>query len=110
MVRGLTRKILEEQGYRVIDAEDGLKACIQSQAFEGEIDLLLSDVIMPNLNGHELYQELLKTRPGLKVLFMSGYTDDIIGRHGILDKGTRLIKKPFSGEQLVRAVRDELDE
>ena len=75
----------------------------------GKIDLLLTDVVMPNVNGRELYDQLLEIRPDLKVLFMSGYTEDIIAHHGVLEEGTPYIQKPFSLEALSRKVRQVLD-
>ena len=75
----------------------------------GAIDLLLTDVVMPKLGGGELARRLAALRPGLRVLFMSGYTDGALAQHGVLAEGVALLEKPFSGEKLVRAVRDQLD-
>lgn len=76
---------------------------------EEEIDLLLTDVIMPQLNGKALYDRLSKSRPDLKVIFMSGYTDDAITRHGVLETGINFIQKPFRPEELAKKVRQVLD-
>jgi YesN/AraC family two-component response regulator len=68
------------------------------------LNLLLTDVIMPDINGPELYQRLLKTHPGLKVLYMSGYTNNVIAHHGILDDGINIILKPFSQQDLIKKI------
>jgi PAS domain S-box-containing protein len=109
VVRRLARKVLERQGYQVIEAVDGGDACRQSKAYDGEIHLLLTDVVMPNMNGRDLHVELLKTRPGIRGLFMSGYTDDVIAHHGVLDDGVDFMQKPFTAVALARKVRDVLD-
>jgi DNA-binding NtrC family response regulator len=75
---------------------------------EERIDLVLTDVVMPNMSGRELADRLEECRPGIKVLFMSGYTDDAIMHHRVLDKGTEFIQKPFSPDQLAAKVRDVL--
>lgn len=71
--------------------------------------LLLTDVVMPGMNGKELYDELARIRPGLKVLFMSGYTDDVIARRGLLEEGTHMIQKPFSVHDLPARIREVMD-
>ena len=76
----------------------------------GAIALLLTDVVMPQMSGRELAERLAKTSPKLKVLYMSGYTDDAIVHHGVLDPGTRFIGKPFAAVELTRRVREVLDE
>jgi PAS domain S-box-containing protein len=108
-VRDLGKGILEQFGYTVIDMEDGQKACGHCEANDDAIDLLVTDVIMPGMNGLELHRELLKTRPGLKVLFMSGYTADVIGLDGELEEGMGFLQKPFSLKRLIRNVRAMLD-
>ncbi|MBT3289813.1 MAG: response regulator, partial [Victivallales bacterium] len=75
----------------------------------GPLDLLLTDVIMPDTNGRELYEELVSSRPGLKVLYMSGYTGNVIAHHGVLDAGVDFIQKPFSVQGLAQKVREVLD-
>ena len=109
MVRGLAKRILQRQGYRVIETNDGDEAYLQSRKHAGEIHLLLTDVIMPGMNGKQLYEELARTRPNLKALLMSGYTENVIIHHGVLDEGTAFIQKPFSIESLAIAVRSVLD-
>ena len=109
MVRALTRRILLGQGYRVIDAPGSGDAFLLAEREPGRIHLLLTDVVMPTMNGRELYARLRKLRPDLKVLFMSGYTNDVIAGRGMLDPETRFIQKPFSAEVLLKAVRHALD-
>lgn len=107
-VREMTTLMLQGKGYNVIVAENGRKALNLASSFTGDIDLLISDVIMPGLNGKELYTELLKFRPGLKVLFISGYPGEIISLHGILNEGYNFLQKPVSAEMLYKRIRDIL--
>jgi two-component system cell cycle sensor histidine kinase/response regulator CckA len=79
------------------------------RSFGGRIHLLLTDVVMPHLGGRELATALLAVRPGLRVLYMSGYTDNAIIHHGVLDAGLALLEKPFTPEHLLRRVRELLD-
>jgi two-component system, cell cycle sensor histidine kinase and response regulator CckA len=109
MVRNLAKKILARQGYRLIIAGNGGDAYLQSENFSGRIHLLLTDVIMPNMNGKQLFERLLPRRPDLKVLYMSGYTEDAIASQGVLDEGTQFLQKPFTIETLSRKVRAVLD-
>jgi len=108
-VREMTTLMLKEKGYNVIVADDGRKAIAAASAFNGTIDLLLSDVIMPGLNGKELYTELLNYRPKLKVLFISGYPGEIISFHGILTEGYNFLQKPVSADVLSRKIREILE-
>ncbi len=108
-VRALLRGILERHGYRVLEAGHGEAAIALADRHEGPIDLLVTDVIMPGMNGRALAEVLTRSRPGLPVLFISGYTDDVIGPHGILDPGITLLEKPFTAEALTRRVREVLD-
>ncbi|MFN2577493.1 MAG: PAS domain S-box protein [Pyrinomonadaceae bacterium] len=109
MLRKLGRQTLKGHGYCILEAANGGEA-IALAANEGRIDLLLTDVIMPGMNGREVAIGLLKTRPSLRVLFMSGYTDDAIVHHGVLDESANFIQKPFSPDELARKVRQVLDE
>jgi len=109
LVRSLARRILQRHGYNVVEAENGGAAYLLCKKHEGVIDLLLTDVIMPNMNGRELYDQLIELRPDLKVLYMSGYTEDVIAQHGVLDPGTPFIQKPFTIEALARKIREVLD-
>jgi PAS domain S-box-containing protein len=108
-LRYLARQFLEKQGYRVIEAADGAAALQVAAAHEGVIHLLLTDVIMPGMNGRELAQRVSEIRPGAKVLYMSGYTENVIGRNGMLDAGIRLLQKPFTLRELSEQVREALD-
>src|SRR5580698_5551052 len=108
-LRYLARQFLEKQGYRVIEAADGAVAMQIAVAHEGTIHLLLTDVIMPGMNGRELAQRVSEIRPNMKVLYMSGYTENVIGRNGTLDAGVRLLQKPFTLRDLKSKVREVLD-
>jgi signal transduction histidine kinase/ActR/RegA family two-component response regulator len=108
-VRKLTRGLLEMQGYTVLEAQDGLEGERLGLTYPGSIALLLTDVIMPKRNGRELAARIQEARPGTRVIFMSGYTDDAIVRHGFIDKETRFLQKPFTPDKLVRTVREVLN-
>jgi CheY-like chemotaxis protein len=108
-LRRLTRQSLENQGYSVIDAADGAAAIQLSQARKGPIHLLLTDVIMPGMNGRELANHISPTRPEMRVLYMSGYTENHIGHNGTLDEGITLLQKPFTLPALKAKVREVLD-
>lgn len=108
-VRGLVRLVLQGQGYTLLEAPDGLEAMDLVSDHPGQIDLLLTDVIMPGMSGKVLAEELLQVRPKIKTLFMSGYTDNAIEPHGILDPSFALLQKPFSPKYLARKVRTVLD-
>ena len=109
MVRNLARKVLQRQGYQVLAVERGGKAHELAKDRAVNIDLLLTDVIMPDMNGKQLYETMRALRPDLRVLYMSGYTEDTIAHHGVLEKGINFIQKPFSNESLTRTVREVLD-
>jgi CheY-like chemotaxis protein len=108
MVRRLTRTILEASGYVVLEAGDGLEGLSVCQSHDGAIDLLLSDVMMPGLGGRELAARAALLRPGLRVLFMSGHTEDVILKEGI-QKGMPFLQKPFRPADLAHKVREVLD-
>src|ERR1700688_444779 len=108
-MRYLVCQFLENQGYRVIEAADGAVAMQIAVAHDAVIHLLLTDVIMPGMNGRELAQRVLEIRPNVKVLYMSGYTENVIGRNGTLDAGIRLLQKPFTLRDLKSKVREVLD-
>ncbi|MGA8430517.1 MAG: ATP-binding protein [Candidatus Sulfotelmatobacter sp.] len=108
-LRYLARQFLEKQGYRVIEAADGAVALQIAIAHEGVIHLLLTDVIMPGINGRELAQRMAEIRPNTRVLYMSGYTENVIGHNGTLDTGIRLLQKPFTLRDLKDKVREVLD-
>jgi len=109
MVRTLAVRTLQSQGYRVIEARSGGEALVIAEQHRGEIGLLLTDVIMPKMNGKQLYERLLAFDPHLKALFMSGYTDAEIAHHGILEEGLHFIPKPFKPQDLAGLVRRVLD-
>ncbi|HEY3580307.1 MAG TPA: ATP-binding protein, partial [Pyrinomonadaceae bacterium] len=110
-VRTLARQILESAGYQVLEASDPEAAIrlIESNHNGTKIDLLLTDVVMPGMSGNEMSKQLLQRRPELPVLFMSGYTDDAIVQHGVLEAGINFIQKPFSPDALALKVREVLD-
>ena len=108
-VRELTRDMLLSQGYKVIEACDGPTALRILEAHPGPIDMLLTDVIMPGMSGRQLAEKLLSMQPHLKVLYISGYTDEAIARHGLLEHETHLLQKPFTRKALASRVRILLD-
>ncbi len=109
MVRSLAREMLALHGYRVLEAQTGAEALGVLEKSEGPIDLVLTDVVMPQMGGAELAERLVGLRPGLPVLFMSGYPDEAVARHGMVDAGANYLQKPFTAEALLRRVRDILD-
>jgi len=110
LVRSLVSKFLHSQGYRVLSAARGSDALQLAAEHGTRIDLLLSDVILPNMNGRQIYERLAGSMPKLRVLFMSGYTENILAPHGVLEGGFYFVQKPFSLKELARKVRDALDE
>jgi len=109
-VRALVRRILEGNGYTILEASNGAQALELYEGCNGSIDLLITDVVMPGgMSGRQLADCLLAKRPTLKVLYVSGYTDEAIGRHGVLEKGVEFLKKPFTPEALARKVREVLE-
>jgi PAS domain S-box-containing protein len=108
-VRHLTRDYLQNEGYAVIEAPDGAFALQLSSAHDGPIHLLLTDVVMPGINGRELAEQLARSRPAIKVLYMSGYSENAIGHNGTLDAGISLLQKPFTLPALKAKVREVLD-
>jgi two-component system cell cycle sensor histidine kinase/response regulator CckA len=110
VLRDVARETLEEFGYRVIEAANGNAALELAAGYVAHIDLVITDVIMPGLNGRETAARLATLRPGIRILFVSGYTDDAIVRHGILPSDVALLQKPFTGGTLARKVRAVLDD
>jgi CheY-like chemotaxis protein len=108
-IRALAERVLLGCGYAVLCAPDGAAALDVAAGHGGAIDLLLTDVVMPRLGGGELVRRLAAVRPGLKVLFLSGYADDAVVRHGVLREGVPFLHKPFSAAALTRKVREVLD-
>jgi CheY-like chemotaxis protein len=109
-VRELTRRILAAAGYAVTVAANGADALRLFENLADRVDLVLTDVVMPDMNGPELAKSLKHRKPGLRTLYMSGYTDNAIVHHGVLDEGTHFIAKPFSAEDLLTKVRSVFDE
>jgi signal transduction histidine kinase len=110
IVRELVCEVLEHQGYNVLCAADGVEAMELAADFDGDIHLLVTDVIMPQMNGHELAAKLSAIRPDMKVLYVSGYSDNDIGDHGSLDPRHELLQKPFTPQTLARKIRDVIRE
>jgi PAS domain S-box-containing protein len=108
-LRRLARQYLETQGYKILEAEDGAAALQIVEGHKGPIDLLLTDVVMPGMNGRELALHITAERPAIRVLYMSGYTENAIGHNGTLDAGINLLQKPFSLPALKDKVREVLD-
>jgi two-component system, cell cycle sensor histidine kinase and response regulator CckA len=108
-VREIARRILREAGYTVLTAASPDDALLTCQAYAGRIHLLLTDVVMPQMSGRVLAERLVLERPGIKVVYMSGYTDDAIVHRGALDPGTNFVPKPFSAADLTRKVLEVLD-
>jgi len=108
-VRAVTRQVLERQGYTVLEAAHGAAALQTAAGHPGPIHLLLTDVVMPVLSGRQLADQLARLRPDAKVLYASGYTDDAVVRHGVLEAGISYLQKPFTADSLARKVREVLD-
>jgi CheY-like chemotaxis protein len=104
-VRHLAVRVLVSYGYHVLEAANGPEALQVSEGYERPIHLLLTDVVMPKMNGRELADRLRGQRPGMPVLYMSGYADNAISQIGTLPAGTAFLPKPFSVEELIRKVR-----
>lgn len=108
-VRDLARFVLQRSGYHVLEARDGGEALLLCERCQEVIHLLVTDVVMPNMNGRQVAERLQVSRPEMKVLFLSGYTDDAIVRHGVLDADMHFLQKPFTADGLARKVRTVLD-
>ena len=107
-VRSLTRTMLSRLGYHVLEAESGEEALVIAENFEGQLDMLLTDVVMPRMNGTDLSRRMRVARPGIRVLYMSGYTDSGVVDQGMLEAGTPFIQKPFTSATLSQKVRQVL--
>jgi signal transduction histidine kinase len=108
-VRTLVCEVLQSAGYRTLDANGGEDAAKIADAHDGDIHMLVTDVVMPKMNGVAVARALTQKRPGLKVLYMSGYTENAVVHHGVLDPGIRYLQKPFMPAELIRKVRGILD-
>ena len=107
-LRTLASNILQSQGYNVLVARDGANALEIVAGFSGKIDLLATDVVMPGMSGRELAETLAKQRPGIKVLYLSGYTDDAVVRHGVTQNEVAFLQKPYKPVSLLKSVREVL--
>jgi two-component system cell cycle sensor histidine kinase/response regulator CckA len=108
-VRQSAREFLTLKGYIVLEAATGGEALALARAYDGPIDLMISDVVMPQMGGAKLAAELASDRPNMKVLFVSGYAETTFQRHGEIDVTTRFLQKPFSLKALARKIREVLD-
>lgn len=109
-VRHATERVLRRAGYEVIAVEGGAQALAAVESQEGSFDLLITDVVMPGMTGPELAQRLRRDRPGFRLLFMSGYTDEVIARQGLFEPGQPYLEKPFVADDLLNRVREVLDD
>ncbi|HAS52664.1 MAG TPA: hypothetical protein DCS42_00370 [Nitrospiraceae bacterium] len=109
-VRDLVRAVLEQFGYTVLDAADGEEAARMFELHQNVISMMLLDVVMPKRNGKEVYELAKKIKPGIRALFTSGYTADIMHRKGILEEGLHFVSKPVSPRELLKKVREALDD
>ena len=108
-LRALAERILQRLGYSVLSAATPHEALELSAAHDGEIALLVTDVVMPQMNGRDLATVLQTERPGLRCLYMSGYTANVVVHRGVVDEGTHFIQKPFTVEELAVKVRDAIE-
>jgi CheY-like chemotaxis protein len=109
-VRALATQFLSAAGYSVLSAENGVSALEVAARHPGPIHLLLTDVIMPLMNGRELAHQLGAQRPDLRTLYVSGYTSNVIAQHGVLDAGVEFLEKPYNSRALLHHVRSILDQ
>jgi CheY-like chemotaxis protein len=107
-LRALAQELLEDSGYTVLEAANGADAIQVAEQHQGPIHLLLTDVVMPGMDGPKVAAHMTRTYPGIKVLYASGYTDDAIVHHGVLDPGIALLHKPFTRAALTNKVREVL--
>jgi len=108
-LRKLACKILEQQGYSILEAKNGIEALKVSEENGDQIHLMIADVLMPGMGGREIEERLRPLRPEMKVIYMSGYTDNAIVHHGVLNPEIEFLQKPISSEALKRKVREVLD-
>ncbi len=109
-LRTLAARVLRDAGYTVLDTRSATEAVLRGTHHEGTIDLLLTDVVMPQMSGRTVTELLTQQRPALRVLYMSGYTDDVVVKRGVLTTGTAFLQKPFTPEQLLQKVRAVLEQ
>ena len=106
----MIHEILEAAGYSVLESSDPEEAVLRAESHEGPLDLVLTDVVMPHMSGPDLVKAVQATWPHVKVLFMSGYTKDAIGRQGVIEPGVHFLQKPFTSEALLGSIRVALDQ
>jgi FixJ family two-component response regulator len=106
----MVREMLENAGYTVLESADPEEALFKVSTWDAPLHLLLTDVVMPSMSGPELATSVRIAKPGIKVVFMSGYTDEALGVHGVLDHDTQFIQKPFTSDDLLRKIREAIDE
>ncbi len=109
-VRRVVARMLEHAGYQLISAANGVEAIALVDRYAGTIDLVVTDVVMPVMKGPAMVAQLCEGRPGLRVLYLSGYTDATVSQNGLLDARANFLQKPFASEALTRKVREVLDE
>ncbi len=109
MVRDFAVRALRGKGYTVLEAESGIRALEAAEKYADEIDLLITDVVMPGMNGKQLFERVRKLKPDVKVLYMSGYHENTIAHHGVFESGANFLQKPFRSQELARQVRRILD-
>jgi two-component system, cell cycle sensor histidine kinase and response regulator CckA len=108
-VRSMARSVLASQGYQVLEAPNGTEALLQASLYQAPLHLLVTDVVMPGMNGPQLAQAVKESHPEIKVLFLSGFTDEALAAHGLLDIGPPFLKKPYAPDELTQKVREVLD-
>ena len=108
-VRTLITRILDTTGYTILQAHDGEEALAMCRTYQGRIHLLITDVVMPRMSGRQLVELLTPLRPSVRVLYLSGYTDDAVIRHGLVHEDVAFLQKPFTVTALARKVREVLD-
>ena len=106
----VVREMLEQFGYTILTTDNSTEALVLLDQNSGDVDLLITDVVMPEMNGKELYERALEKKPDIKVIYMSGYLDDIIANHGILEHGVKFIQKPFTIQSLLTKIREAVEE